>query len=59
MDIQKDADVSGKLLTLIKMQRQRNKFVLWFVYFLLSMLCFFILYETFGWMIPSGGSTSR
>ena len=51
-DIQNQAGVSGKLLMMIKQQRQRNKYVLWGVYFLLMLLALFVFYRIFGFLIP-------
>ena len=51
-DIQNQAGVSGKLLMMIKAQRQKNKYVLWAVYFLLFLLAFFVFYRIFGFLIP-------
>lgn len=51
--LQKDANYSGKLLDLIHMQRRRNKYVLWLVYALMSILCLAVMYNTFGFLIPS------
>ena len=44
--------MSGKLLLTIKQQRQRNKYVLWGVYFLLMLLALFVFYRIFGFLIP-------
>lgn len=54
--LQKDTNMSSKLLDLISMQRRRNKYVLWLVYGLMTMLCLAIMYKTFGWMLPSFSS---
>ena len=56
-EIQDEASMSGKLIQGIKRQRQKNKYVLWGVYALIGSLAFFILYQTFGWMIPSVNSS--
>lgn len=58
-DIQNQAGVAGKLLSMIKRQRQKNKYVLWAVYALIGCLVIFILFQTFGWMIPSFGSSEE
>lgn len=51
--LQKDVNFSSKLLDLISMQRRRNKYVLWLVYSLMTILCLAVMYKTFGWMLPS------
>ena len=56
--IQKDSNTSQKLLAIIERQRKKNKYILWFVYFLLTLTCIGILHSLFGWMIPSFGSDS-
>lgn len=57
VDIQNEASMANKLLNAIKQQRQKNKYVLWGVYAMLGLLVIFVLYQTFGWMIPSFSST--
>ena len=55
-DIQKETSVSGRLLAAIERQRAKNKYILWAVYALLGALVLFILYQMFGWMLPSFSS---
>ena len=43
---------------MIKQQRNRNKWVLYAVYLLLIALVLYVLYEMFGFMIPSFSSGS-
>ena len=59
MDIQNEASVGSKLLNAIKAQRSKNKYVLWGIYGLLGLLVMFILYQTFGFLIPSFGSADE
>ena len=57
MDIQMEAGIGSKLLSAIKAQRSKNKYILWSVYSVLAILLMFILYETFGFLIPNLSSS--
>ena len=41
---------------MIQQQRQKNKYVLWGIYTLLAFLVIYVLYQMFGFMIPSFSS---
>ena len=50
--------MSKKLLNQIENQRRKNKYVLWAIYLLLALLFIFVLYQTFGFLIPNMWETS-
>ena len=53
-DIQAQTTVSGKLMAAIEAQRAKNKYVLWFIYFLIACLAAYVLAKMFG--IGSGSN---
>mmetsp|Transcript_24730 Transcript_24730/g.38506 ORF Transcript_24730/g.38506 Transcript_24730/m.38506 type:complete len:111 (-) Transcript_24730:23-355(-) len=52
-DIQEQASISGKLLSLIEQQRKRNKYIIYGVYLLLALLAGYIVGSTLGLFSPS------
>ena len=53
IDIQNEASVGAKLLNAIKQQRSKNKYILCAVYSVLALLICYVLYQTFGFLLPS------
>ena len=54
--IQEETSISKKMINAIEVQRRKNKFVLWAIYFLIGILIIFVFFQTFGFLIPNMGN---